>query len=956
MQNFYHWNQIEEFLSTSDNHTKGELFEQLTESYLNWNPKYKTLLNKVWRMKDVPFSVLGKLNIPSQDQGIDLIAETFEGKYWAIQCKYHRDNTKRISHREISTFLALSNAVANHIDFCLIATTADDYAKLYKGQNNIGFLLTDTWTQLPESFFNQFNKKEPVKITPRSPRPHQKEAIQEAKKHFKNESRGKLIFPCGAGKSLTGYWISKELKANSIVVAVPSLALVKQTLEDYCQESFAEGNPIAPFCICSDEGIGKNDDVAVFTQDMGIACTTDKAKIIHFLKSDTTRNKVIFTTYQSGRVLGEAMKELDFQFDVGIMDESHKTVGASDKLFSFLLFDENVAIKKRIFMTATERRYKGSSDNVLSMDDVSVYGETFNQLSFKQAISQEILSDYKILTLVITQSEIKEYLKQNDFVTALGLRWEKDIDFRTLSSLVALRKAMEKYPIKHAVTFHSSIKRAKLFEQLQPAFDEAYSSFQQVQAFHVTGSIPTGQRSKIISEFSQSDKSIITNAKCLTEGVDVPNIDCVLFADPRKSSIDIVQAVGRALRRSKGKEFGYILLPVYAESNDKESIIESEDFQAILQTLRALAANDERIIEYFREKQKTDAQKTKDTLIQFDFDNIIGQSIQTDDLLESIELQAWSRLAKLSWRPFEEAREFVRNLNIPGKNEWALKYKNREIPYDIPATPNYIYSNDWVSWGDWFGNGNIQPQMINFLTYNEAKQIVHKLNISNVKQWNDYKKLYKLPEGIPKTPEEVYKESGWTNYFDWLGNKQKLFIDFKKARVFAQKLKFKSRAEWTRFTKSDDFPDNIPTVPSKTYKNSGWVDWSDFLDIQIEETKNKKFMNYSEAQKIMQKMKIKSSSEYKNFKLDLKLPALPEKVYKNQGWVSWYEFLGTTNNDYQGLTYDQIKDEIKARKISNQKQYRTLSRKIGLPYHPDRTFKNKGWKGWADFLGKEENE
>ena len=222
MQNFYHWNQIEEFLSTSDNHTKGELFEQLTESYLNWNPKYKTLLNKVWRMKDVPTSILEKLNIPSQDQGIDLIAETFEGKYWAIQCKYHGDNAKRISHREISTFLALSNAVANHIDFCLIATTADDYAKLYKGQNNIGFLLSDTWTQLPESFFDQFNKKEPAKITPRSPRPHQKEAIQEAKKHFKKESRGKLIFPCGAGKSLTGYWISKELKANSVVVAVPS--------------------------------------------------------------------------------------------------------------------------------------------------------------------------------------------------------------------------------------------------------------------------------------------------------------------------------------------------------------------------------------------------------------------------------------------------------------------------------------------------------------------------------------------------------------------------------------------------------------------------------------------------------------------------------------------------------------------------------------------------------------
>jgi predicted helicase len=128
------------------------------------------------------------------------------------------------------------------------------------------------------------------------------------------KTRGKLIFPCGAGKSLTGYWITKELKTKTVIVAVPSLALVKQTLEDYCQESYAEGNPIAPFCICSDEGIGKNDDVAIFTQDMGVVCTTDKAKILDFLRLKTKRNKVIFTTYQSGRVLGEAFNELDFKF------------------------------------------------------------------------------------------------------------------------------------------------------------------------------------------------------------------------------------------------------------------------------------------------------------------------------------------------------------------------------------------------------------------------------------------------------------------------------------------------------------------------------------------------------------------------------------------------------------------------------------------------------------------
>ena len=223
MTNLSHWNDIETHLSTADNQTKGELFEQLTEHFLRWSPKYQVILKHVWRLKDVPTNIREKLKIPNQDQGIDLIAESYEGKYWAIQCKYHGDYSKKISHREISTFLALSNAVASNIDFCLVATTADDYAQLYKGQNNIGFILSDTWTQLPASFFDQFQKKEIVKPVTRNPRPHQKDAIIEAKKHFKVETRGKLIFPCGAGKSLTGYWITKELKAKTVIVAVPGL-------------------------------------------------------------------------------------------------------------------------------------------------------------------------------------------------------------------------------------------------------------------------------------------------------------------------------------------------------------------------------------------------------------------------------------------------------------------------------------------------------------------------------------------------------------------------------------------------------------------------------------------------------------------------------------------------------------------------------------------------------------
>lgn len=965
MQPFSNWTDIEQHLSTADNQTKGELFEQITESYLKWSPKYQVILKHIWRLKDIPSSVKSKLNIPNQDQGIDLIAETFEGKFWAIQCKYHGNIQKKISHREISTFLALSNTVASNIDFCLVATTADDYAQLYKGQSNIGFLLSDTWTQLPLSFFDGFYKKEFVKPPIRNPRPHQIESIAEAKKHFKVENRGKLIFPCGAGKSLTGYWITKELKAKTVIVAVPSLALVKQTLEDYCQESFAEENPIAPFCICSDEGIGKNDDVAVFTQDMGVVCTTDKAKILDFLKFKTNRTKVIFTTYQSGRVLGEAVNDLDFKFDVGIMDESHKTVGATDKLFSHLLFDENVAIKKRIFMTATERRYRGTSENILSMDDPEIYGETFNQLSFKDAINQEILSDYKILTLVITKAEIMKYLNQNDFVKALGLKWDKDIDFRTLSSLIALRKAMQKFPINHAVTFHSSIKRAKIFEQLQPVFGQAYPSFDGVNSFHVTGAIPTGQRSKIIAEFSQAERGIITNAKCLTEGVDVPNIDCVLFADPRKSSIDIVQAVGRALRRSKGKKFGYILLPVYAESNDKVSIIESEDFQAILQTLRALAANDERIIEYFREKQKPDTKSEKSDLVQFDIDEIIGNQIATDELLNHIELQAWSRLAKLSWRPFEEAREYARNLGINGTLQW---FSNSNLPKDIPKAASKVYKKEWISWGDFLGTNYIALFNREYLSYEDAKKVVVKFQFKNA---NDYWQACRsgiVPSNIPNSPHHVYK-SQFEGYGQYLGTgtkspKNHEYMSFDEAKLLMKEFKISSKSQLSEWSKTLR-PINFPSRPNKTYA-SLWNGWPDFFE--TDNTKNKDYYPFEEARRIVRSLKLSSMSKgWKNYinsnSYDSKIPKWPDGVYKDKGWISWADFLGNDKLATQKRQYPdllELKNIARLENITSQKNWinyvKQKPNNYNLPIELSKVYKDKGWKGWADFLGKEEKE
>jgi predicted helicase len=358
------WNDFKIALKPLSKLEKGSAFEQLTKYFLLSNPVYKDNLKTVWLQKEIPSSVTKKLNLPSNDQGIDLIAENKDGTFWAIQCKYLQDEEQRLSHRAISTFTSLSKLTAKNISYCLVATTADDYAKLYKGNNAIGFINADEWNKLTKENFDNVRlllKDKPLVLKPYKPKKHQQKALKEAKEHFlkQKHKRGKLVFPCGAGKSLTGYWIKKELNAHSTIVAVPSLSLVKQTLEVYLRESVANKQKIEWLCVCSDEGIGKNDDVVVHTNEIGVPCITDKNFIANWIKTNKKNRTVIFTTYQSGKTIAEAAKIANAKFDLGIMDEAHKTVGDKEKLFSYLLFDKNIKIDKRIFMTATERRYAG---------------------------------------------------------------------------------------------------------------------------------------------------------------------------------------------------------------------------------------------------------------------------------------------------------------------------------------------------------------------------------------------------------------------------------------------------------------------------------------------------------------------------------------------------------------------------------------------------------------------
>ena len=1019
------WNEFKNHLEAKSALEKGTAFEELTKLYLEYHPVYRTKLKTVWLQKEIPTTVRESLNLPSNDQGIDLVAETYEGTYWAIQCKYLQDENQTLSHRSISTFVSLSTGIAEQIAHCLVCTTVDDYAKIYKGRKNIGFINADEWRKLDQEFFDWCRaraKGQSLKLTPSQARPHQQKALDSAQMYFGQEGnhRGKLIFPCGAGKSLTGFWMLQQLKARSTLIAVPSLALVKQTLDVYLREIVALDRKVKWLCVCSDEGIGKDDDVVFYTENLGVPCLTDPAYIQNWLQQNKNEEIILFTTYQSGRIVGEACQKLNFTFDLGIFDEAHKTVGAEKKLFSYLLFDENIGVQKRIFMTATERFYRGSKDDIISMDDEAIYGETFAHMSFKEAIDLGLLTDYKVITIEVSKAEIADFIKENHLVQT-NAKWNKDTEARSLASMLALRKAMDRYPIRNAVSFHSSIDKAIRNKDLQGHISTTYH-YEPVDAFTVSGKVPTSKRNRIIQEFAQSPKAVITNARCLTEGVDVPNIDCIVYADPRKSKVDIVQALGRALRKKEGKGWGYVVLPVIYNAVSHE--IDNENFQEILSVVRGLASNDERIVDYF--KDQADPKKaTKKSDQQFQL-QVLTEFMDEMELSSQLHIRLWEKLSRFSWMPYEEAKAIVNEMGITSSSLFNEAKTSSKLPYNIPSHPFIIYQNTgwtnwgdflgtnrissnlrvylnyedakkhattlnlksnkewvklkrkgfipdnlptqpgqtykgkgWVSWGEFLGTGKIANYYLNFLSFEEAKEFVSTLKLNSISEWLKYCKSGKKPLNIPSTPSIVYKEK-WSGFGDFLGTGRiptinREYLSYQNCKEYIRKLNIQSYTDWREFTKSSDFPQNVPRSPDRKYSGSGWISWFEFLDREKIE-----YLSLQEAMNVVTKLKITSKAEYHYLfrinELPKGLPKSPNVTYKFKGWVSWEIFFGNHSNIPSNyLNYDEAKLIVKnlgIKSINSWKEKRKLMHiPSGIPSHPNIVYKEAGWSSWADFFG-----
>src|SRR6478672_8310920 len=684
------WEGIKRLSSTGE---KGAVFERLTQLYLQTVPEYQSELAHVWSLREVPPDVRKFLALPTLDEGIDFIARTRHGKYWAIQSKFRSQQDKPLTRKELGTFTSLAFNTCGNIALAVVAHTASKPVSKRHLMRNTTEIGLDRWQSLDQKDWRLIVAKlkgRSVRPEIRRPKPHQQEAISAAKTHFIKDgaTRGRLIMPCGTGKSLTAYWIAEALKAKTILVAVPSLALVRQSLADWTREFLAHGVKPDWLCVCSDETVGKleRDEFVGEVYDLGLPTHTDTNEIAALLRAPSTGPKIVFTTYQSSTKLAAAARKARIKFDLAILDEAHKTVGVHSKTFATLLSDKKIKIQRRVFMTATERVFRGDRSDVLSMDNEKDYGARFFQLSFKEAIGQRIITDYKILTLTVSDSRIREVIDQNRILN-LNSRHLDEAEAQSVAAGIALKRIYKRHGVKHPISFHRSIRGADRFREQQDVLNRTGSLGPKATNLHISSKKTAGQRSDLLREFAVHKRALMTNARCLTEGVDVPAIDCVMFADPKQSRVDIVQAAGRGLRHYEGKDYGYIVVPlVVPEKMEFEQFAETTAFKQVAQTITALSTQDERIADEFRAIEKGHVSRGK--IVEIEGDIPAGMKMKLGDFAEAISTRVWESVGRANWRSFEEARAYARTLGLKNTQEWNTYCRSRKKPNDIPVAPS----------------------------------------------------------------------------------------------------------------------------------------------------------------------------------------------------------------------------------------------------------------------------
>lgn len=323
---------------------------------------------------------------------------------------------------------------------------------------------------------------------------------------------------------------------------------------------------------------------------------------------------------------------------------------------------------------------------------------------------------------------------------------------------------------------------------------------------------------------------------------------------------------------------------------------------------------------------------------------------------------------KRIYRPFKEAREFVRSLSLTNSDAWFVWSKSQARPEDIPATPHMVYKNKgWVSIGDWLGTGNIATKDRIYRPFQEARGFVRSLGLKNQGDWNTWAKSDLRPDDIPSNSANFYKDKGWVSWGDWLGtdyiaNQERSYRSFEEARAFVRDLGLKTQFEWQVWSKSSVRPDNIPAGPATVYKDNGWVGWGDWLGTNRIANQDKIFRPFEEARAFARSLGLQSQAEWrawaKSSARPADIPAFPQTACQGQGWAGWGDWLGTdriANQDRVFLPFEEARQFVRSLKLSNQSAWHAWAmsnaRPTNIPYVPQRAYQNQGWAGISDWLG-----
>ena len=631
-----------------------------------------------------------------------------------------------------------------------------------------------------------------------------------------------------------------------------------------------------------------------------------------------------------------------------------------------------------------EARFKTLAD----MNDTSVFGRVFHRMGFAEGIQKGFLSDYRITAMGISDKEVHQAIKEGVFLESS----DDPADTHDLAKLYALKKAVTNRKMTHVVSFHSSIKRAQ-------NFDKEYRPLDEIDCFHVNGKQSTKQRGRLIRDFTSSKKALLTNSRCLTEGVDVPEIDGIYFCDPRHSLVDIVQASGRALRlpkdRKTKKKLGHIVVPIFHKDRaELEGAIDASSFKTVVDIVRALANQDERLEEEIR-NLRTERRKATGAISgspHLSINIAGGIDIDGPRLQEALFAQIIEK-TRLPWRRFEEARGFVRGLGLTNQKEWE-RYCQGEMegmapkPEDIPSNPDKTYKNrGWQNMGDWLGTGTIANFNKKYRSFEEARKFAHALGLRSSTEWRQYCKG-KLdggapkPEDIPANPNRTYRAQGWQSWGDWLGTgtmatKDREYRPFFEVRKFVQALKLKNYTEWRKYCKGEmegriPKPEDIPAYPNQTYKTQGWKGWGNWLGTGTMATKDREYRPFEKAREFVHALKLTNYTEWRKYcKGEMEgripkpedIPAGPVNAYKDQGWSDWGDWLGTGtiapfNREYR--PFDEARKFVHALELKNHKEWSQYckgelegiaAKPEDIPADPRQVYKSQGWQSMGDWLG-----